>query len=223
MLTREEKQEYLRKYIPMVDFFSQASGPNCEVVLRDFHEDSSEIIYIVHGEISGRKEKQSIKGLMLHKIMRKDYHETDFISNYLLANESDQKLLRASTYYIKKDGELCGLLCVNYDLTDLMRYRDFMNHKLLYGLSSVHTSKDVDEDDKHLDSIVEQMIEEEFLYWDRKIPLPRVDLEEKPILRLYERGVFGHKGTVSRVSELLNISVQSVYRYINAIEQQIQE
>lgn len=219
MLTREQKQEYLRQFIPMVDFFSQASGPNCEVVLRDFHDDSSEIIYIVHGEISGRKVKQRIKGLMLHKIMREDYRKTDFVSNYLLANESDQKLLRASTYYIKKDDELCGLLCVNYDLTDLMRYRDFMNNKLLYGLSSMTGAEPNQQANRHLDAIVEQMIEQEFLYWDRKIPLPRVDLEQNPIRRLYERGVFGHKGTVSRVSELLNISVQSVYRYINAIEQ----
>ncbi len=217
MLTRAEKRQIVTSYIPLVDFFSQASGPNCEVVLRDYHEGKSQIIHISHGEISGRSEGQEISGLMLNRIMREDYHDTDYISNYLLANESDQKLLRASTYYIKHEGELCGLLCINYDMTDLMRYRDFVNTKLLYGLCD----KGLEEApmmDHHLDMIAEQMIEHEFLYWDRQIPLSRVDLSENPIRRLYEKGVFGQKGTVSRVSELLNISVQSVYRYINAIE-----
>lgn len=224
MLNRADKIAYLKGYISLADFISQVSGPNCEVVLRDYHQGESRILHIVHGEISGRKVGDTISGLMLRKIMREDYTNKDFVSNYLLVNELDQKLLRASTYYIKKDGELAGLLCVNYDLTELMRYRDFVNDKLLYGLNdnmAVESSEELT--DRKLDVVVEKMIERVFLYWDRDIPLTRVDLASNPIRQLYELGVFNHKGSVNRVSEMLNMSVQSIYRYIKNIEESLDE
>lgn len=225
VLTREEKRAFLESMFSYVDFMAQVTGPNCEIVLRDFHEGSSEILRIVNGEISGRQVGETVSGFMLKKIMREDYHKSDFVSNYLLVNEEDQKLLRASTYYIKKDGELCGLLSVNYDLTELMRYRHFVNTHLLYGLDRDLPSEDAETDfvAKPLDELVDSMIRQVVLYWDRDIPLARVDLEGNPIRQLYMLKLFQYKGTVSRVSELLNISSQSVYRYIKEVDHLIKE
>ncbi|MDO5732427.1 MAG: PAS domain-containing protein [Eubacteriales bacterium] len=217
MLSREDKRQYLESLYSQVDFMAQVSGPNCEVVLRDFHDGESEILYIVNGSISGRHVGERISGFMLKKIMREDYHKTDYVSNYLLVNEQDQKLLRASTYYIKRDGELYGLLCVNYDVTGLMRYRDFLNESLFYGLGDF-TKEETDFVAKPLDELVDSMIRQVVLYWDREIPLARVDLDQNPIRQLYQLKLFQYKGTVSRVSELLNISTQSIYRYIKEID-----
>ncbi len=221
MLSRDEKREILKSMFSYVDFMAQVTGPNCEVVLRDFHNGESEILRIVNGEISGRHEGEVISGFMLKKIMREDYHKSDFVSNYLLINEEDQKLLRASTYYIKHQGELCGLLCVNYDLTELMRYRDFVDTHLLYGLDQELPDKEADFVAKPLDELVDTMIRQVVLYWDREIPISRVDLEGNPIRQLYNLKLFQYKGTVIRVSELLNISTQSIYRYIKELDQLI--
>lgn len=219
MLSREVKREHLKSMYSYIDFMAQVTGPNCEIVLRDYHNGESEILKIANGEISGRHEGEVISGFMLKKIMREDYNKTDFVSNYILVNEEDQKLLRASTYYIKFEEELCGLLCVNYDLTDLMRYRDFVDTHLLYGLDNELIDKGTDFVAKPLDEVVETMIRQVVLYWDREIPIARIDLEGNPIRQLYNLKLFQYKGTVTRVSELLNISTQSIYRYIKELDQ----
>lgn len=218
MLTLKEKREYLKSKIKYADFIAEISGPNCEVVLRDYHDGESTILHILHGELSGRKVGETISGVRLKKIMRQDWHEHDAVSNYLLVNEKDQKLFRASTLYMKKDGDLAGLLCVNYDLTELMRYRDFVSDKLLYGLHDGPETTGEGSDVQELDLVVEEMIERVFLNWDREIPLTQVELEGNPIRELYQMGVFNHKGAVLRVSELLDLSPQSIYRYTKTIE-----
>lgn len=218
MLSLAEKREFLETKTVFADFIAEISGPNCEVVLRDFHDGKSTIIHIVNGELSGRKVGETISGVRLKKIMREDWHNRNAVSNYLLVNERDQKLFRASTLYLKKDGDLAGLLCVNYDLTELMRYRDFFSDKLLYGIHEGPAMTGETGDLQELDIVVEEMIERVFLNWDREVPLTQVELDGNPIRELYQMGVFNHKGAVLRVSELLNLSPQSIYRYTKTIE-----
>ena len=219
MIHIEEKRNLLKEYIPMVDFISEVAGNNCEVVLRDFHEGKSSIVYISNGEISGRKVGETITGYALSKIMKGDYREKDFVSNYIIINESNQKVLRASTYYIKKDGEPIGLLCVNYDLSELLAYRDFYDREILYGFEE---NIDLQREyfDESMDKILDGMIKNVFIYWDRAIPVNKIELEGNPIRQLYKLGVFNYKGAVTRVAALLDISTQTVYRYIKEIERE---
>ncbi len=219
MLRREEKRNLLKQYIPMVDFISQVAGHNTEVVLRDYHEGKSSIVYIVNGKISGRKVGDTITGYALSKIMKDDYQERDFVANYIMINESNQKVLRASTYYLKHESEMIGLLSVNYDLTELLKYRDFYDREILYGFEeNINLQREYF--DESMDMILEGMIKNVFVYWDRSIPVNKIDLEGNPIRQLYKLGIFNYKGAVGRVADLLDISTQTIYRYIKEIERE---
>ncbi len=222
MLTREEKREWLMTQVSLADYLAEVTGPNCEVLLRDYYDGESEILYILNGEISGRQKGEVISGYMLKKIMREDWRKTDYISNYLLVNEQDRKLMRASTYYLKWQGELCGLLCLNYDMTELMHYRDFVSTHLLYGFEEQKKEATTEFVAQPLDELVDTMVRQVILYWDRNVPLTQLTNPLNPIRQLYELKLFQFKGTVSRVSELLNMSQQSIYRYIKEVEQIVQ-
>ncbi|MDO5715599.1 MAG: PAS domain-containing protein [Tissierellia bacterium] len=221
-INRHEKTEKLMEYMPMANFISIVAGSNCEVVLRDYDNGYSKIVYIVNGRISGRKVGEEISGYPLEKIMRSDYHENDFVANYIIINESNQKIFRSSTYYIKQDNELVGMLCVNYDLTKYLKFRDFYNDEVLYGFEE-GIQQPREYFDESMDKILEGMIKNVFIYWDRSIPVNKIEVEGNPIRQLYKLNIFKYKGSVNRVAELLDISTQTIYRYIKEIETSLEE
>lgn len=63
------------------------------------------------------------------------------------------------------------------------------------------------------------MIKNVFIHWDRSVPTSKILDSANPIRQLYELGVFKFKGAINRVAELLDISNQTVYRYIKEIEE----
>ncbi len=213
----ETKKDFLDRYIPIANFISEVNGDNCEVVLRDYDGEKSTILYIKNGELSNRKVGDTVSGYALSKIMKEDYEKTDFVSNYILINESNQKVFRASTYYIKTGNVLEGMLCVNYDLSDIIRYRDFFDKKFLYGLDeNVNLKRDYF--DESMDKILDTMIRNVFVYRDVSIPINKVDIENNPIRQLYNLGVFNYKGAVLKVANLIDVSTQTIYRHIKEIE-----
>lgn len=220
-MNKKEKDAILKTYIPIVDFMSNVAGNNCEVVLRDYCDGESEIIHIVNSNLSGRKVGEKISGYALQKIMKADYKENDCVTNYIIINESNQKVFRASTYYIKQDLELLGMICVNYDLTQYLNFRDFYDNCVLYGFHDSEESNNIDYFDQSMDAIMESMIRNVFIYWDRTIPVNKVEIEGNPIRQLYKLNIFKYKGAVNRVAELLDISTQTIYRYIKDIEDSI--
>ncbi|NLM65888.1 MAG: hypothetical protein GX180_01735, partial [Enterococcus sp.] len=69
--------------------------------------------------------------------------------------------------------------------------------------------------DDSIEGIVYSIVSPELL--DQKILLSK-ELKVEIVRNLNEKGVFQIKGAVARVSEILNISEPSVYRYIKMVE-----
>ncbi|MDO5716188.1 MAG: PAS domain-containing protein [Tissierellia bacterium] len=219
MLSIDKKRELLEKYVTIADFIATVAGNNCEVVLRDYHQGKSSILHIINGKLSDRKEGDSIRGYALNKIMKEDYKEKDYVSNYIIINESNQRVFRASTFYIMEGEELIGLLCVNYDLSDMLKYRDFYDREILYGFEQ-NSNLQKEYFDESMDSILDGMIKNVFIHWDRSIPANKIEFEGNPIRQLYRLGVFNYKGAVAKVAELLDISIQTIYRYLKELERE---
>lgn len=209
--------ELLKQYIPLANFIAQVCGNQCEVVLRDYVEDTSTILHIVNGRLSDRSVGDTLSGYGLHKIMKGNWRDCDSVSNYIIINETNQRVFRASVFYIKMDEELIGLLCVNYDLTEFLQHRDFYQNEILYGLPDAQTQSR-EYFNESLDSILDGIIRNVFITWDRSIPVNRVEQEGNPIRQLSQLNVFSYKGAVNRVAELLGLSPQTVYRYIKDID-----
>lgn len=211
------KEYLLTKYKSIVDFISTITGPNCEVLLREIQDDTGIIIYGKNLKMSGRKIGEKISGYTLDKILRVDYKENDYVSNYVGISETNQKVFRSSTYYIKRDDELIGLLSVNYNLTDVINFKDFITEKFLFGIDD-NIQKNTDYFDTSMEDIIDATIKNVILHWDRSIPINKIESQDNPIRQLCQMNVFKYKGSVNKVAEILNISTQSIYRYIKEIE-----
>lgn len=214
-----EKRKLLQEYIKLSDYIATVAGENCEVCLRDYHEDSSTIIHLVNGHLSDRNVGDTITGYRLKKIMKSDYKSCNYVSNYIIINEYNQRVFRSSTFYIKVDEELIGLLCVNFDLTNLLRLKDMFVKEVLFGYDG-NQAYEKEFFDEPLEKIIDNMIKNVFLNWDRNIPANKIHKEGNPIRTLYNLKVFNYKGAITTVAELFDISPQTIYRYIKEIEQE---
>ena len=219
-MEREDRLKILKEYILVVKFLSKVAGKNCEILLIDIDNDLGEILYIINGNLSGKKKGDKLNKNQLEKIMKDEYNSNDYTTNHIVINENNQKVFRESTYYIKsEEGELIGLMSINRDLTKYLEFREFYDKELLYGFE-----KNEEQIDKFfnlsLDSILEDMIRNVFIYWDRSIPVNKIEEEGNPIRELYQKDVFKYKGAVNKVADLLDISTQTIYRYIKELEEE---
>jgi predicted transcriptional regulator YheO len=132
----------------------------------------------------------------------------------------DFRTLRSSTFFIKEDGRLRGMLSINVDIT---RYVDLSENILaLAGIrgesqklaNEVRKENSIDLDD--VEAIIKSVLGEFGIAENEKASFTQ---EERLIIveRLIERGTFLVRGSVSSASEKLRCSEASLYRYIGAI------
>ena len=210
----------LQRYIGIADYIAAINGPNCEVILHDVADLQRSIVYIVNGYVTGRKVGGTITDYALDLLVNGAYGKQESIVNYM-GTTRDGRILRSSTYFIKSElQELLGLLCVNIDITDLLRAKDILNRAAALpgdepvsraGMSKEHFDLSVDE-------LVEGIIDSVIL--ESGIVLRNSSTKQKKELTrsLVARGVFKLKGAVGVVAKKLNVSSQSVYRYYKEIE-----
>ena len=110
--------------------------------------------------------------------------DKNFIANYCNRTPAG-KVLASSTYFIKDDHQkLIGCICLNCDTSLYLELRDMLNQFLEQTLSGLDLSSMRAEDKKDV------------------------------IRQLNRRGIFLLKGTVEEVAHRLDISTQTLYRYL---------
>lgn len=216
-----------KKYISIANFIAEISGPGCEVIVHDLSDMEKSIIHIANGHITGRKVGGSITNYALEIIMKEDHKTNDYVVNYIGKNEKNCKVLRSSTYYIKDENDnMVGLLCINFDITNLLDFRQNITDLIMLednvnnNLYDKNISrKNTDENfDLSLDEIIDEVIQNTILNTDTNKPINLVHESDNPIRIMHEKGIFNFKGSVNRVAKIFNISPQTVYRYIKELE-----
>ena len=164
-------------------------------------------------------------------IMQKQYETSDYNLNYTgqLANG---KTIRSSTMFIKDNGKLVGLLCINFDdsrfheLSDailkLIHPDDFVHHHYFpvdapakQPMQPQHAASVPAE---HFQSDMNSLMEELFETVTKSVdvPLDRLTQAERTciIAQLHEQGMFELRGAVQFTVKKLSCSQASIYRYI---------
>ena len=209
--------DYYKKLIP---FLGQAIGSSCEVALQDCQAGC--IIAIFNSHISGRQVGSPLTDLARQIINNKTWKEQDYITGYE-GRSKDGRLLRSSTYFIKENDQLLGMICINYDTSCFSQLSQALLElgglKYLGKLVLINSAGDetapketfFDDLDYSINSTIAELfgdhIPEHFNQEDR-IAIIR---------KLSDKGVFLVKGCVGRVSHLLCCSDASVYRYLSII------
>jgi len=197
--------EILESYKPLVDFIATVNGKGCEVVLHDLRKLDHSIIAIKNNHITGRKVNDTITDFALDIIHKKKHNDKNYICNYIGKTGNGRKKVRASTY----------LLCTNIDVTALSNARKYIANLIMIDESTEtdeqeHFSLSINE---HVSSIVSRTLSE-----FGAEPLRMTMDEKKSVVKeLESKGVFKLKGVVGGVAKSLEVSDQTIYRYLKEL------
>ncbi|OQB23851.1 MAG: YheO-like PAS domain protein [Firmicutes bacterium ADurb.Bin182] len=206
-------RDKLLSYVPIANFIADMNGQRAEALIHDISDYDHSIIYITPNRITGRKVGGSLTGYAIRIINEKAFENSDYIVNYLGRLDHDNLILRSSTYFIKDSGRLIGLMCVNVDITEQVR-----------AVKIIEESMNVDQAGSNpnetfvmsTDELIRKIIDKRTLY--REIEeLSAVD-KRSIVAELLSYDAFMVKGTMPLVASLLNVSSQTVYRYINEVK-----
>lgn len=216
----------LEQYKPLVDFLAQVLGNNCEVVLHDLMSPDKSIVKIANGHISGREMNGPLTDLALKVLQEKTYKNKDYICNYK-GTSKDDRVMRSSSYFIKDDdNEIIGMLCINIDISDMIRARDFIDDFVKIPPCKEEKKDSTPEDAiavfesfaENIEDLISSLIQK--VLSEYPISPERMSLEEKQevVKKLNDKGVFLLKGGVGEVAKSLKTSETTIYRYISKIK-----
>ena len=190
-----------------------------------------QIIAIANSHISGRKLGAPLTNMSLSILRDKSYERMDYHLHYYSINVNG-KDLRSSTFFIKDNGKLIGLLCINFDDS---RYRDVCDrilslcHPDLFvtdvlpqaGATWDEALEDCPAAEKFCNSA--DAVAVDAINWEleRMGVTPKQLTPEKRlqvIAALEAGGLFLLKGAVKSAAASLRCSQASVYRYITQIK-----
>lgn len=214
----------LQYYVKLTEFLGYALGPDYEVALHDLTDKDRSIIAIANNHISGRDVGAPLTNVALRILRDRSYEKQDYLLHYLGVSTSG-KTLRSSTMFIKQDGRLIGMLCINFDDSRFQAVSDAML-RLCHPDHFVDTNFQADESasdsltpaERFHNSIHGVATDAVLRELDRRgITADRLSADERVqiISALDSEGIFLLKGAVKDVAEAMGCSQASVYRYLS--------
>jgi predicted transcriptional regulator YheO len=208
-LTSEEK---IHSFLPLVDFFAEISGPNSEVVLHDVRNKEHSLVAIRNGGISGR-EVGSPMSMFAMSVLRKGTRGGEaFITNYLGGMDGSGKFLKSSTFFIRDDdGEIIGMLGINTDLSNIVEVHRILGQILAVDEIAV---SEVDEKGGSIRETVLGVVDRVIEGYGADPSRMTTEEKKEAVDTLNQKGVFLLKGIVAEVASRLDVSEQTIYRYL---------
>ncbi|MEY8299206.1 PAS domain-containing protein [Emergencia timonensis] len=209
----------LEKYFPLVDFWGEVCGPAYEILLHDVSEPNHSVVKIVNNHISHREIGSPLTDLAINLIESKEYETKSYVANYLGKTKEGRHLV-ASTFFIKENNKLIGLLCVNHDTHEIQDIFDDLekfieNHALYPKSNKAKYQENFDTNiNGHMYDIVEREINDSIISPDRMKASERKVIVNK----LNDYGVFAVRGMIPFVAEKLCTSEPTIYRYLKEIK-----
>lgn len=205
-------EELLQTYIDLVPFLAKMLGPSCEVALHSMVDPDHSLIAIENA-VSGRKKGGPLTAFAKELAEKGTFLDGNYLVNY--TGKTASKEFLSSTFFIKNEDRLVGMLCINKDLT-IFKELDWTlaNLQMQFNLKIPKNSEYSEHLDNPMDIYVRERISEEIS--KSGVTPTRLSAEEKIhiIRRLHERGITTMKGAVAEIAQQLSISVPTVYRYI---------
>lgn len=206
-------QELLKTYTELVPFLAKVCGSGCEIVVHDITNPEHSLIAI-ENNLSGRCVGDPLTDLARSIQEQEAYTHAAFISNY--QGKGKGKEFLSSTYFIKNEGRLIGLLCFNKDMDAVQNVSSAL-HALLSGFNLYQAPQS--EYQENLDSQMVNLLQKRVtqLISESGVLPTRLSREEKVriVHKLNEEGLLNVKGAVAEIAERLSVSVPTVYRYLN--------
>jgi len=210
--------EFIEKYVSLVDFLADFLGNDAEVVLHDTTNLDKSVVAIRNNHISGRELGAPATDLVLQKINDGDDFKNPFICNYRGVSISG-KQLKCATYFIRDDEDkIAGILCINMEVDKLHQAQSFLNSFLGTPTQEVHSEQPSETLSKSVKQLTLESVHK--IVNELNIPPERMDQDEKILVvsELNNNGIFLIKGAVSEAAHALKVSEATIYRYLGIIK-----
>ena len=206
-------QEMLQIYTGLVPFLAGVCGPGCEIVVHDVTDPEHSLIAI-ENSLSGRQVGDPLTDLSRELQEKGAYTSAAYIGNY--EGKSKGRNFLSSTYFIKNEGRLIGLLCINKDMESLQNVNAAL-HSLLstFNLYEAPKSKYRENLDTQMVNLLQNRVAQ--VIAESGVATNRLSLQEKVriVHKLNDEGLLNVKGAVTEIAEQLSVSIPTVYRYLN--------
>lgn len=205
--------EVLQCYINFVPFLGAVLGKECEIIVHDVSDLEHSLVAICNG-ISGRELGNPITDLARQLIARSAHSDADYLANYKGLSKNGEFI--SSTYYIKNEGRLIGLLCINKDLKAVHALNASVQNLLESLNLIIPTESEISENlDNPLANIMCSQIAD--IIAKSGTSPDKMSLNEKVRLvhKMDDAGIMIMKGAVQEIANQLGVSVPTIYRYLN--------
>lgn len=186
-----------------------AVGNICEVVLHDFRDPEHSIIAIENGHVTGRKvgDSASVFGLqLLHNSPKED------LIDYRTTTKEGKKLRSSSVLLRENNGELFGAICVNVDLTQILKAQ-----KLFDDLTSTLRGAIDEGFETSVDEALDLLIRSAIRTTGKEVPGMEREDKVQVISYLESKGAFLIRYSIDRVAQCLGVSKFTVYNYLEEL------
>lgn len=195
----------LKSTYSIVDGIAAMFGKHVEVVLHSLDSDNPSIIKIANGHVTGRGIGAPITNLALEKLKA----GSDVSTPYFTRTDKGE-LLRSVTSMIRNEAGIpIALLCINSNLDVPMNsfFMDLFPQANQLAASPETFAKDsIEMLTDSIARIQSEVLEDESIAVSRRV---RTIVE-----RLHHQGAFNIKDATHITANILNVSKDSVYRYL---------
>ena len=187
-------------------------GRSTEVVTHDLRQPDHTIVSLANSHLTGRKLGDTIDDLGMHLFEQHDFQD---MANYETRTKSGKVLRSASIFVRDAEGQAIGALCVNQDLSALLKLRDWLDQML----ETAKPARDEVRFEHNVEDILSQLIEDA-IQSTGKAPA-EFSREEKIAVISYldARGAFLIRYSMEKVAALLGISKFSIYNYLGEMRE----
>lgn len=219
-------QAQKEQFIKLTHFLGEVLGEQYEVAFHVIEEDGAYLAAIANNHISGRTINAPLTAFAGELIQEKTFLEKDFLCDYK-ALVGKSKTIRGSTFFIKQDKKLLGILCINHDsseiqkaiskIIDLEKLGNFLDIpiSLSQNISQEEKTVSVETLSHSIEDILAESID--LTYLESGFALS-VQQKHDVINKLYLKGIFNIKGSIPIVAKFLNTSEPSIYRYLQKLK-----
>lgn len=204
----------IERYLKTAEFLSEALPENYEITLFDLTAKGMPAVASYNAKKSNEDE--------VRRFLRTVIKNETLVKNGMLMNRSEAstktRLSKHSVLFIKdENGVPVGALVILIDLTNLITASTLINDILSFSHEEIEEIQPREEKPKKAAATLDTI--ERMAYEFSETPA-RLTMDERMELLtdMYDEYVFSVKGSVAKAAEVLGMSEQSVYRYINKIK-----
>ncbi|WED28787.1 PAS domain-containing protein [Vibrio sp. DW001] len=196
----------------LAKFMAGVIGKHCEIVVHDLADLSNSVVIIENGHHTGRKIGSPATNLALKKIKSiQNGKEEPYFLNYCGQVENGIEF-RSSTLIISKNKVPRYMLCINIDDSNIKNILNSINELLPnYKVEGIKNETFHNSIEDVSNNIIQQaMVDLGINNLSRLLPDEKINF----VKQIDDTGLFTIKGHVQKISAMIGISEQTLYRYL---------